>query len=125
MLTVGGIFWRSKTPAFASQSDHQPALVIPRGAVCDVRNYAEDGAHVKVRVDASWQPVWVHRLPPDHRGLRFYPFLTFAYLTHGTEAQPDLHWELTERSLLSEARREARAMTREELTTLFGEELVD
>ena len=126
MLTVGAVFWRRSTPAFALPGDDAPILFIPQGAICDIRDNSNDAlTRVKVRVKGAWHDVWVRSLPPNSVGIRFRPLLTFAYVTYGTEADPDLDWPLTERVLLLEGKKERKPMTHQELIALFGEDNVD
>ena len=128
MLTLGGIFWRKVTLGYSSPTSRWPILRIPKYAVCDIRDHpgASGGrVGVKVLVEDSWHSVWVDQIPsPDCPGIDFLPIVTFSYLTSGTETDPDHRWNVTEKRLMTEGKKEVEKLSDEYLAGYFGPELV-
>jgi hypothetical protein len=122
-LALGGVFWRKATAAYATRGSTQPILTIPKRSACDVREFSGGWSRVKVLVGGGWRLVWVRDLPANKVGMVHHPYLTFGYVSFGTDERPDIGWPRSRNNLLAEAQKEQ--MTKAELTDLFGAELVN
>jgi len=67
----------------------------------------------------------VHDLTPGSHGIEHHPYLTFGYVSFGTERDPDFEWPRTEKKLLEQAGEEMRQLTDSELTELYGSDMVN
>lgn len=123
-LALGGVFWRASTRGYASQRAIEPLLTIPQRSVCDVRRFAAGWSRVKVLVGDSWHLVWVRDLAANDAGIAHHPFLTFGYVSSGTDERRDLDWRRSAVSLLAQADKEKKHMTQDELVALFGADMV-
>lgn len=123
-LTVGGVFWPEETPGFETKTSKRVILSIPYGSICDVRELPGTGpgrAMVKVQVNDRWYTVWVDQLAsPRWKSIDYLPFEDFAYVTFGSEADPDRNWEKTRVNLLKEANANKSELSGDSLREEFG-----